>query len=103
MPSSYREPDEREGERIVYFDYAKSLENQKRPIPWKEVARGAALSGVIGFVVAAVGGIGDEPSAVRGLIFFVPCLFLGLGLIPLIRASRALSGDNFVAAKRRQK
>jgi len=105
MPSSYRRSDERDEDRIVYFDYAKSLENKKRPIPWKKVACGAAASGVMGFVVAALGGpFGmDEPSAMRGLIFFVPCLFLGLGVIPLIRAGRALSSSNFTEAKRRRR
>lgn len=105
MPPSYREPDEPqmpEGERLVYFDYARSLENRKRPIRWRRLALSAVLFGIIGFVIAAMGGRRDPPSLLRGVFFGVPAMFLALGLIPIIRSNRALSGSNFAEAKRRR-
>jgi hypothetical protein len=100
---SYRQPDQREGDRIVYFDYAKSLENRRRPIPWRAIGRSAVLFGVVGFVCASLGRYGATVSATRGLFFILPSMALALGLIPFIRSNRALSGDNFAEAKRRPK
>ncbi len=99
----YREKGERDGDRIVYFDYAKSLENRRRPIPWKVIGRSAVLYGVAAFVVAGLGHWWEPVSATRGALFAIPSLFLALGLIPFIRSNRALSGDNFAEAKRRLK
>lgn len=95
---------DRVSDRIVYFDYSKSLATQKRPIPWKVIAVDAVVFGFVGFYETATGGRFGfvEPSALRGLVFTVPCMLLALGLIPVIRASRALSGDNFVETKRRR-
>lgn len=103
MPSSYREPDDREGDRIVYFDYAKSLESRRRPIPWKDVGRAALFLGFTTFTGAAIR-VSGEPWSIAGcLVFAVPAMLLALGLIPVLRSNRALSGDNFVEARRREK
>ena len=102
MMDSYREPAERDGDPIVYFDYAKSLESRRRPIPWKVIGYSALLFGVVGGGIAALGWL-SPVSAARGAIFAIPSMFLALGLIPLIRSNRALSADNFAEAKRRPK
>ena len=102
MPSSYREPDDREGDRIVYFDYAKSLESRRRPIPWKHVGRAALFLGFTTFTGSVIRFSGEPWSIVGCLFLAVPAMFLALGLIPVLRSRSALSGDNFVEARRRQ-
>lgn len=101
MPRSYRESDAREGDRIVYFDYAKALENRRRPVPWRRVLgvflrAAAALAGMVA-IRSAITGTLDEH-----VFLCVPfAAVVALGLIPLVRSNRMLSADNIVEARRR--
>ncbi|CAN5875631.1 hypothetical protein BH11MYX4_BH11MYX4_27860 [soil metagenome] len=99
MPSSYREPDQRDDDRIVYFDYAKSLESRRAPFPWKVFGRAAAatlLTGVVTSVYAFV--------VTRELAHPLLCMMAALvcipGMIPLLLSNRALSGENISSVKR---
>jgi hypothetical protein len=103
MPSSYREPEARPAEPIVYFDYAKSLASRKRPIAWRPVLRMAALNMLATLVVAAV------MFAVTGHV--TAHIILGpLGVlvtIPLAlrhsREARALGDESFSSVTRGQR
>ena len=100
MMRSYRESDERAGDRVVYFDYARSLAAGARPTPWRWIAAITLGS------VAAVGTVAALAYALVGALS--PSIFLmslvalvsGVAMIPLMRSNRRLSGDNLVEARR---
>jgi hypothetical protein len=99
MPSSYRDPDERDGDRIVYFDYAKSLENRRRPLPWRDLSRAMICSSILLFAYGSLA----RSSLVYGLFLAVLGAVHGLSIIPLIRVGRALSAKNIVTLERPKK
>ena len=100
--SSYREPSERDGDRIVYFDYAKSLESKRRPIPWRLVAR-VFLRSIVSLAVATSFIYALTGKLHTGIFLYaVSAVVVSIGLIPVLRANRQLSADNIVEARRRQ-
>lgn len=101
MPSSYRERDEREGDRIVYFDYAKSLESKRTPIPWRPILGIfllwlTSLAVVVAITYAFTGELYKYT-----FLFAAFAVVASLGLVPLVRANRQLSADNIVEVRRR--
>jgi hypothetical protein len=100
MPSPYRQPGEREGDRIIYFDYAKSLESRKRPIPWKQLGTSCLAllcqSAVFGIALAC----GPPQFAAARFLCPLTALICTVGLISLIRSNRALSTENYTEVKR---
>lgn len=100
MPTSYREPSVRDDDVILYFDYAKSLENKRRPISWRMLLRplsGAAVCAAISAVCYAV----DELLFGYSLLYLLTAIGMGIGFVAEIRQRRQLSADNIVAARRR--
>lgn len=100
MPSSYRQPDRRDEDRIVYFDYAKSLESRRLPIPWGLLARRALVAFVALLVVSAVAYLTRDQGAAYPVLTALTVLVCVPGAIPLMRSNRALSGENFSSVKR---
>jgi hypothetical protein len=104
MPQSYRRPDSREDDRMVYFDYAKSLASRKAPIPWRLVGRlcvvtlaRCALAMLIGF------GLGLRSFQAYGILALLAGLACAIGVIPILRTQRALSAANFTEVTRGRK
>jgi hypothetical protein len=97
MPASYRESDERAEDRIIYFDYARALEQKRRPIPWGTVVGfGTALA-----LSTFVGSLAYSGSVALAALLASIGFVTAAGTIPLIRVQRALSGQNLVEVRRR--
>ncbi|MBX3192294.1 MAG: hypothetical protein KF819_35215 [Labilithrix sp.] len=97
MPKSYRDGDERAEDRLVYFDYARSLEQRRRPMPWRALAGAGATFAVVTFAAALRRGSSLALAALFASIAFV----CAAALIPAMLARRSLSGTNLVAIRKR--
>lgn len=96
MPASFREPDRRDGDEFTYFDYAKAVEAQKKPLPWRQalVASAGAGLGTFGSTLLSTGSL-SFAGALGAIATFMP-----LAGLPLLRAARALSASNLVTGRR---